>query len=272
VLRNLLSNAVKFTADGSVELAVAVVRATPADVTVEFSVTDTGPGVPHAARERIFRKYERTGGGGRLGTGLGLKLSLGLVHLMGGSIEVESPWQAGRSGARFFFWGVFGRAPPPPPTPSTPSTPTCPPLPPRLRVLVADDQRYARVVLRAMLARVGGAGWTVEEAETAEAAVARVRERSRPLDVVFMDENFMRGNNLPWDLPGQETMGTAGTEATRAIRAFDRRVLIVGCTGSESLAHNAKAVEAGQDAVLGKPIREADVTSVLSELLAKKRR
>ena len=98
VVFNLLSNAVKFTpAGGSVAVATARV-----DGEVNVSVTDTGPGIAPADRERIFEEFQQTdvGVGQREGTGLGLALSKRLVELHGGRIWVES--EAGH-GSRFVF-------------------------------------------------------------------------------------------------------------------------------------------------------------------------
>ena len=98
VVFNLLSNAVKFTpAGGSVAVATARV-----DGEVNVSVTDTGPGIAPADRERIFEEFQQTdvGVGQREGTGLGLALSKRLVELHGGRIWVES--ERGH-GSRFVF-------------------------------------------------------------------------------------------------------------------------------------------------------------------------
>ncbi len=106
VVFNLLSNAVKFTpAGGSVAVATARV-----DGEVNISVTDTGPGIAPADRERIFEEFQQTdvGVGQREGTGLGLALSKRLVELHGGRIWVES--EIGR-GSRFVFTMPLGEAP-----------------------------------------------------------------------------------------------------------------------------------------------------------------
>lgn len=89
VLKNLLSNACKFTEAGSVRLTVSPVEGGK----IQFSVTDTGIGIPHAdqkiifdafrqADSRISRKYG--------GTGLGLSISRELSRLLGGAISVTS--------------------------------------------------------------------------------------------------------------------------------------------------------------------------------------
>ena len=98
ILINLVGNAVKFTAEGGVEVAVAVVGGE-----IRFDVVDSGIGIPEAARERLFKEffqadstYSRQFGG----TGLGLAISKRLVELMEGSIGVES---VPREGSDFWF-------------------------------------------------------------------------------------------------------------------------------------------------------------------------
>ncbi|CAN5705064.1 hypothetical protein BH23GEM6_BH23GEM6_11120 [soil metagenome] len=86
IVLNLLSNAVKFTDQGSVRLSLR-----PVETGVTISVTDTGPGIHHDDRERVFEEFEqtsRTSAAG--GTGLGLAISRRLAHLLGGDLELQS--------------------------------------------------------------------------------------------------------------------------------------------------------------------------------------
>jgi signal transduction histidine kinase len=98
IVYNLLSNAVKFTPEGG----SVVVASAQVDGEVQVSVTDTGPGIVVADRERIFEEFQQTDVGvqQREGTGLGLALSKRLVELHGGRIWVES--EPGH-GSRFVF-------------------------------------------------------------------------------------------------------------------------------------------------------------------------
>jgi signal transduction histidine kinase len=98
VLLNLVGNAVKFTPD----TGKVWVRANAADDEVQIEVSDTGPGIPPADRERIFLEFQQVGrdAGKPQGTGLGLALAKKFVELHGGRIWVES--EAGK-GSRFTF-------------------------------------------------------------------------------------------------------------------------------------------------------------------------
>jgi signal transduction histidine kinase len=85
VVLNLLANAVKFTPAGG----RAGVRARQEGGVLVIEVWDTGPGIPEADRERIFRPYEQ-GAEAREGSGLGLPIAQHLVRLHGGRLELES--------------------------------------------------------------------------------------------------------------------------------------------------------------------------------------
>jgi signal transduction histidine kinase len=93
VLRNLLTNALKFTAAGSVRLSV---RRIGDDV--EFTVADTGAGIPPELQERIFEEFYQVPGSHApnvKGTGLGLPYARRLAGILGGVLRVESSPGAG---------------------------------------------------------------------------------------------------------------------------------------------------------------------------------
>lgn len=84
VFSNLLSNALRFTPEGGV--VRLGVNTTPGRV--EFTVEDTGPGIPTEQQEKIFQRYHAAGAKG--GTGLGLYIARGLVEAHGGRLGVRS--------------------------------------------------------------------------------------------------------------------------------------------------------------------------------------
>jgi signal transduction histidine kinase/DNA-binding response OmpR family regulator len=91
VLKNLISNALKFTNKGNITLSI---RPNPTDKKlVDFSVKDTGIGIPSDKQELIFEAFQQADGSTRRkygGTGLGLSISKQLVLLLGGSISLSS--------------------------------------------------------------------------------------------------------------------------------------------------------------------------------------
>ncbi|MGQ7847291.1 ATP-binding protein [Granulosicoccus sp. 3-233] len=93
VLSNLLSNAIKFTHAGHVALISEVLERQTGQLTVRFTVQDTGIGIPEDKQKTLFSAFtqadmsttRRYGG-----TGLGLYISRGIVSLLGGSLQLNS--------------------------------------------------------------------------------------------------------------------------------------------------------------------------------------
>ncbi|MFN2628298.1 MAG: sensor histidine kinase [Gaiellaceae bacterium] len=83
IISNLLSNAFRWTPEGGVvELSLGA-----ANGSISVDVVDTGPGIPVAERDRIFRPFWSRDGGG---TGLGLAIAHELALALGGRIELDS--------------------------------------------------------------------------------------------------------------------------------------------------------------------------------------
>ncbi|RCJ32512.1 histidine kinase [Nostoc minutum NIES-26] len=111
VLINLLGNAIKFTDKGGVTLKVNVISQQAQQIIneqeqvinykIRFQVEDTGVGMTSAQLKKIFLPFEQVGEISRQfeGSGLGLAISQKIVHLMGGTLEVESQLDKGS-----IFW------------------------------------------------------------------------------------------------------------------------------------------------------------------------
>jgi CheY-like chemotaxis protein len=101
VIKNLLSNAFKFTQSGQVKLRIGVAEGrqfasevlSRADAVLEFTVEDSGIGIPHDKLRLIFEAFQQADGTTSRrygGTGLGLSISREIARLLGGEIHVES--------------------------------------------------------------------------------------------------------------------------------------------------------------------------------------
>ena len=109
ILVNLAGNAIKFTEQGGVVIRIALEDHNPKLVTLRFTVSDSGIGIPQEKIGRLFEAFRqadastpRTHGG----TGLGLPIAKQLVEMMNGRIGAHS--QVGQ-GSVFWFTAVFGR-------------------------------------------------------------------------------------------------------------------------------------------------------------------
>jgi signal transduction histidine kinase len=99
VLLNLTTNALKFTAEGFVEVTARQTTARG----IEFSVRDTGRGIPPQSMATLFEPFRRRQKPGEYafsGSGLGLSICRKLVEAMGSSLQVET---APNYGTRFYF-------------------------------------------------------------------------------------------------------------------------------------------------------------------------
>ncbi len=108
VIFNLVGNAVKFTDEGNIIVSVDTKTKTDKDVILNFSVRDTGIGIPEEKLKTIFNPFvqaDDSTAGKYGGTGLGLSVTSRFVALMGGSISVKSTLG---KGSDFNFTANFG--------------------------------------------------------------------------------------------------------------------------------------------------------------------
>lgn len=120
---------------------------------------------------------------------------------------------------------------------------------PRRRVLVVDDSRDARAILKLLLTKLGHDARDAEDAETGMA----VSQEFLP-EVVFCDI-MLAG----------EMSGYAFAKAARKDQSLGE-VCIVAVSGWEGADHERRAYEAGFDRVLKKPVELADLAKILQTL------
>lgn len=112
VLTNLVHNAIKFTREGYVLLAIKVEELNAAEITITFSVTDTGIGIPYEKQKLIFEQFTQADSSTSRsfgGTGLGLAISKSILELQGSALKLSS--QPGK-GSTFYFTQKFPVLPP----------------------------------------------------------------------------------------------------------------------------------------------------------------
>jgi two-component system sensor histidine kinase/response regulator len=249
VLLNMVGNAVKFTHDGEVLIQVALVQGThqgPPTVSLQFTVRDTGIGIPTDKQDRIFRAFEQedTSTTRRFGgTGLGLAISSQLVSLMGGSVSLDS--EPGR-GSTFRFTARFGLQPHPAGTADI--------LPSSrlrdLRVLVVDDNPTSRRILESWLSgwhmKPSGAG----DALTAIGALWDAASLRDPYALVLLDARMPDTDG--WSFAAQ-IRGRAGLPPLHVIML----------THAERPSDPARARELGVDAQVLKPVQPRELLGAI---------
>ncbi len=237
VLLNLIGNAIKFTERGSVAVSVEQLREADDVVTLRFSVTDSGIGVPEDVRSKLFTEFyqvdpsisRRFGG-----TGLGLAICRRIVEAMGGTIGVDS---TPGDGSHFWFEVALKKG-----DPERAASPRAVRAAvadvPQLKVLLVEDNEINQKVALGMLARDNH---DVSVTASGQGAIDHVQRQA--FDLVLMDIQ----------LPGMD-----GLEATRRIRALDdvakANTPIVALTANAMPEDVQTCLAAGMNDVLAKPI------------------
>ena len=281
ILMNLLSNAMKFTETGGVSLTADYVSGTPTHAQLRISVTDTGIGIPPAAKVRIFDAFAQADGSTTRrygGTGLGLSIAKQLVGLMDGSITVES--EPGR-GSTFSFTARFELQPlgagtlgdqtahshiPKPPLPVEHTCEPSRPFPSTAgieahgagrsmpRILVAEDSPVNREVAAGMLELLG---YQVEMAENGRQAL-ELAGRSQ-FDLVLMD----------CQMPEMDGLTATGEIRRREASSGHRRLTVIALTANAMQGDRERCLSAGMDDYLTKPYTQMQLQAAVQKWLAK---
>ncbi|MCD0248171.1 PAS domain S-box protein [Xanthomonas melonis] len=252
VLTNLLSNALKFTAaGGSVRVTLDA-----EDGRVRLCVHDTGIGIAPDFLPHVFDRFRQADAGTTRragGLGLGLSISRQLVDLHGGSLGAFSAGEG--QGATFtvvlpFQHGVTALRPPPAP-PGPPST-DCHDRLKGVRVLLVDDDQDSR---EAVLHFLQQAGAQVQAAGSVDLAERHLAEAS--FDVLVSDIAMPHRDG--YDL----------IRALRSDRARPHRHLpAIALTAYVRDEDRDRAVVAGFDAHMGKPVEPPGLVDLIERLLA----
>ncbi len=246
ILINLANNAVKFTDAGEIVVSIRQVARDGDRATLEFSVRDTGIGIPPEALGKLFESFVQADSATTRrhgGTGLGLAICRRLVEMMGGEIRVESTPGAGSA---FIFTAVFGVAA------DAPAQTADAPNLRGLRALVVDDNPTAREILVSMLRSFSMEAAEAESGGRALEAVAGAAAEA-PFDLVLMD----------WKMPGMN-----GVEAIRRINTLPGlprtpKSIMITAYGREEIMLQARAAGVVPAAFLIKPVG----TSLLLETI-----
>ena len=189
VLTNLIYNAIKFTNKGSITVSVRVIKRSEEEITLQFSVADTGTGIPKNKQKAIFDLFmqidnsiTRTVGG----TGLGLAISKEFVNMMQGNIWLQS--EEGK-GSTFHFTAVL----------KIPPINTLIESTEKLRdlcILIVDDSATVREIMLRMLRPLVKKVYTANTGVEVEEILISAIENKSPVDCVITDWLMPKMNGL----------------------------------------------------------------------------
>lgn len=275
VLINLLNNAVKFTEEGGVTVGVKAEiegQRAEGERQLQFSISDTGPGIAPEEMALLFEAFVQTQSGrnAQEGTGLGLAISQKFVQLLGGTIAVESELQRGTT-FTFTIPVALANANDVVSSSITQRVIALQPDQPRYRILVVDDNPHNRRLLVKLLTPLG---FDVREAENGQDGIRLWKEFDPHL--IWLDIR----------MPGID-----GYEAARRIRSEESGMrnqelemrneesvslpviphsqfqiphcIIIALTASSFEDERELVLAAGCDDFLRKPFRETEIFDLL---------
>jgi len=232
ILTNLVKNAIKYTNKGLIEFGCD-----KKGDKLEFFVKDTGIGIANNRQEAIFERFIQADISdiqALQGAGLGLSISKAYVELLEGRMWLES--QEGK-GSTFYFTiphasvleekTVIG---------DTSSEKDIESQTKKIKILIVEDDEVSHSLLTLMLQKVN---CEVLHAITGVEAVDASR-KNPDIDLVLMDIRMPKMD---------------GNEATRQIRQFNKDVIIVAQTAYAFSGDKEKAIEAGCNDYITKPIK-----------------
>lgn len=245
IICNLLNNAIKFTNEGSVTFGYTIHKEE-----LRFYVRDTGIGVPSDKQDIIFERFIQADDSftrGYEGAGLGLSISKAYVEMLGGKIWVES---AGENGALFQFTHPLITEDYARNTNTSASRTKDQAIKsdfrPALKVLVAEDDtvssHYISIIIKDFISEMTIVESGMEAVEFIKA--------NPDYDLVLMDIKMI---------------GMDGLEATRKIRQFNDKIVIIAQTAYALSGDKETALEAGCNDYISKPISKSTLISKLKK-------
>ncbi len=256
MLSNLLSNAIKFTERGYIEIEAIEVIRSEGDAVLEFSVRDSGIGIPPEKLEVLFKPFSQADSSTTReygGTGLGLSIVRRLAGMMGGESGVES---VVGQGSRFWFRIRAGIVAAGEESRRGERLPVATAAPTTLAgsVLVVEDNLVNRKVVQAMLGKLG---LEINAVDNGRKALEAITGGLRP-DLVLMDVQ----------MPVMD-----GLQATEAIRRWENEgghghLPIVALTAGAFEEDYQRCMAAGMDDFLAKPIKHEQLLAILTKWMA----
>jgi PAS domain S-box-containing protein len=245
ILANLVKNAIKYTETGVIDMGCF-----RQGDTIEFYVKDTGIGIPANKREAIFERFVQADPEdrkARQGAGLGLAITKSYVEMMGGKIWVESEEGVGST----FYFSL------PCPVEQVKEDVVQQQVPGKnpnhfrkLKIVIAEDDEASEMLIGIAVKTFGKEILKVRSGVEA----VKICHENPDTDLILMDIQ----------MPEMD-----GYEATRQIRTFNKKVIIIAQTAYALAGEREKALEAGCNDYLSKPIKQSFLLELLQKYFGK---
>ena len=257
ILYNLVKNAIKFTDFGTIEFGYTLRKISIPDelFNLEFYIKDTGIGIPKDRQEAIFDRFIQADIGDKMarqGAGLGLSISKAYVEMLGGRIWVESEEGIGST---FYFTlpynalsiekNVAGQVVQPQDKEKQVDLEVS-----GLKILIAEDDETSEMLISIEVEKFSK---NLLKARTGYETV-EVCRNNPDIDLILMDILMPE---------------ISGYEATRQIRQFNKNVVIIAQTAFGLSGDREKAIGAGCNDYIAKPIKKDELLSLIQKYFGK---
>jgi hypothetical protein len=233
ILTNLVNNALKFTFTGGIDIGYTMQNGM-----LEFYVKDSGIGIPVAMQEKIFERFIQVDNPLTRqieGSGLGLSIAKGYVAMLGGTIGIDS---VEGKGTTFKFTLPYN-----PPGRNEPAMTS-----PSMLVLIAEDDNITRILFKKILK---DKDVKILYAHNGQEAVDLAKHHPE-INLVLMDIKMPLLN---------------GCEATRQIKKLRPDLPVIAQSAFTASEDCEKAIQAGCDRFIKKPISKKELLDMMHELL-----
>jgi len=243
-LLNIVSNAVKFTEKGSVNIYLNQILYHEKQA-ISIEVADTGIGMSEEAQANIFDRFSQADNSTTRkfgGTGLGMSITLNLIRLMGGTIDVKSKVGRGTTIRVILPLAITNN--------SVSSLVQKSMTPPSLRgkkILIAEDNEINQIVVQSMLESTKATLTIVDNGKQALEAA-----KKEDFDLILMDIQ----------MPEMD-----GVEAMQNIRDVNKHIPIVALTANAMVDDVSNYLSQGFGAHVAKPVEISTLYGILKSFI-----
>lgn len=256
ILLNILGNAIKFTSAGTVSLQIECPQKNNGQGIIQFSIIDTGIGIPLALQQKVFDRFFRVSPsykGLYSGQGIGLHIAQSYVNQLGSTLDLQSEEGVGTTVSFSLTCLVMERVETAVPTICTALLSTLSPHAPHL--LLVEDQPIALQIVESM---ASAAGFHFTSAIDGEQALTLATTQS--FDLIMTDIG----------LPGM-----SGHEFTRRFRQWEQSLQkppcpIIGLTAHARLTAEKECLASGMNDVFSKPVNVSMLQRIVKQWVVQK--